>query len=149
MPDPMHQRAITPDFNTVVIEGKHVVDLPPSDAVVFAANRLNCCGVIVPVDAYEVVSEHGCAPGACPASPQQAALFVRSTWGCLRMTRANLTEVQPIRALGSGPVGRGLSSGGGAGWTTVPQFGQSVNRLVVPAFATSRLNVAASASFLK
>jgi hypothetical protein len=58
----------------VVIEGEEVVGLPQSNAVVFAADCLNCRGVVVRVDAYEMVSEHGRTTKRA-ASPQQAALL--------------------------------------------------------------------------
>ncbi len=58
IPDPMHQRAIPPDFNTGVTEREHVVGLSTRDAVVFAADCLNRGGLVVPVDAYEMVAQH-------------------------------------------------------------------------------------------
>jgi hypothetical protein len=80
MPDPMHEEAIPPDLDAVMIEREQVVGLPPRHAIVFAADCLNCRGVVIHVDVYEVVSEHGHAHLDCgAASPRQAAHSSRHT----------------------------------------------------------------------
>ena len=59
MPDLMHEQAVPPDFNAVMKEREQVVGLSPRDAIVLASDCLNCRGVVVHVDVYELVSEHG------------------------------------------------------------------------------------------
>ena len=58
MPDLMHEQAVPPDFNAVMMEREQVVGLSPRDAIVLASDCLNCRGVVVHVDVYELVSEH-------------------------------------------------------------------------------------------
>ena len=58
MPDLMYQQAVPPDFNAVMKEREQVVGLSPRDAIVLASDCLNCRGVVVHVDVYELVSEH-------------------------------------------------------------------------------------------
>jgi hypothetical protein len=82
MPDLMHEQAVPPDFNAVMKEREQVVGLSPRDAIVLASDCLNCRGVVVHVDVYELVSEHGrehldCrAASPCP-DPDLARIWLR------------------------------------------------------------------------
>jgi hypothetical protein len=82
MPDPMHEQTVPPDFNTVMKEREQVVGLSPRDAIVLASDCLNCRGVVVHVDVYELVSEHDCEHLDCSASlpcpdPDLARIWLR------------------------------------------------------------------------